>query len=97
MVMAGEHIYATATREVLEETGVQVHVDSVITMRHYHGYKWHCSDLYVVCAARAALGDGSAEQVRAVPWFMVLDDQRTEIVAESDNAVSARGGCRQLV
>jgi 8-oxo-dGTP pyrophosphatase MutT (NUDIX family) len=64
----GEHIYAAAAREVFEETGVRASMDCILTQRHYHGYRWGCSDLYMVCAGRAEQGDGSAAQVGQHFW-----------------------------
>lgn len=60
---SGEHITAAAAREVLEETSVHARIDCMLSLRHHHAYKWNCSDIYIVMAGMASLGDGSSTQV----------------------------------
>lgn len=47
--LLGEDINVAAEREVLEETGVRCQFDSVLCVRHLHGYRYGCSDLLFVC------------------------------------------------
>lgn len=37
-------------REVFEETGVRTRFESVVSVRHAHGFNFGCSDLYIVMA-----------------------------------------------
>lgn len=39
-------------REVFEETGVQTRFESVVSVRHAHGFNFGCSDLYIVMALK---------------------------------------------
>jgi len=45
----GEQLNAAATREVLEETGIETEFVSVLGFRHTHGMQYNRSDLYFVC------------------------------------------------
>lgn len=46
----GEDLFATARREVWEETGVNCTATSVICFRQTHRFRWpECSDIYFVC------------------------------------------------
>lgn len=49
----GEHFAETARREVLEETGVECEFVTLLCLRHMHGYRYGCSDVYAVCLMRA--------------------------------------------
>lgn len=48
-LQAGEHIAAAVVREVKEETGIDARFESVICLRHWHGYRYGKSDIYFVC------------------------------------------------
>ncbi|MEJ2601168.1 MAG: NUDIX domain-containing protein [Anaerolineales bacterium] len=48
----GEHLVKGVKREVLEETGVQAEFESLICLRHWHGYRYGKSDIYFVCRLR---------------------------------------------
>lgn len=43
-----ENLVDAAIREVVEETNIKTHFDSVISLRHAHGAAFSCSDLYIV-------------------------------------------------
>jgi 8-oxo-dGTP diphosphatase len=45
----GEDLVKGVEREVLEETGIRAVFDSVVCMRHTHGYQFGKSDIYFVC------------------------------------------------
>jgi 8-oxo-dGTP pyrophosphatase MutT (NUDIX family) len=45
----GENIGAAVVREVKEETGIDARFESVICLRHWHGYRYGKSDIYFVC------------------------------------------------
>jgi ADP-ribose pyrophosphatase YjhB (NUDIX family) len=48
-LFAGEHIADGASREVLEETGIQTKFERLVCFRHWHGYRYGQSDIYFVC------------------------------------------------
>lgn len=45
----GEHLATAVVRETAEETGIQTEFQSVVCMRHWHGYRFGKSDIYIVC------------------------------------------------
>jgi 8-oxo-dGTP pyrophosphatase MutT (NUDIX family) len=48
-LQAGENIGAAVVREVKEETGIETRFESVVCLRHWHGYRYGKSDIYFVC------------------------------------------------
>jgi 8-oxo-dGTP pyrophosphatase MutT (NUDIX family) len=48
-LQAGENIGAAVVREVKEETGIDARFESVVCLRHWHGYRYGKSDIYFVC------------------------------------------------
>jgi 8-oxo-dGTP pyrophosphatase MutT (NUDIX family) len=48
-LQTGENIGAAVVREVKEETGIEAKFESVICLRHWHGYRYGKSDIYFVC------------------------------------------------
>ena len=44
----GEHLVDGVIREILEETGVQTRFESLVCLRHWHGYRHGKSDIYFV-------------------------------------------------
>ncbi len=46
---AGEHLEEAVKREILEETGVQTRFEALVCFRHWHGYRYDKSDIYIVC------------------------------------------------
>ncbi|MFP4376568.1 MAG: NUDIX domain-containing protein [Spirochaetales bacterium] len=44
----GEHIADAVMREVKEETGIETRFVSLVCFRHWHGYRYHKSDIYFV-------------------------------------------------
>ncbi len=49
----GELISTTLEREVLEETGIIVKFESIISLGHFYPHQFHKSNLYVLCIAKA--------------------------------------------
>ena len=45
----GEHLVSAVVREVWEETGVEAEFDHLAAFRHWHGYRFGKSDIYMVC------------------------------------------------
>lgn len=48
----GEMISTALEREVLEETGIIVEFESIISLGHFYPHQFHKSNLYVLCIAR---------------------------------------------
>uniref|UniRef100_UPI0040481399 NUDIX domain-containing protein n=1 Tax=Aliarcobacter sp. TaxID=2321116 RepID=UPI0040481399 len=48
----GEMISRAVQREVLEETGIEVEFESIISLGHFYPHQFHKSNLYVLCIAR---------------------------------------------
>ena len=48
----GEMISSALEREVLEETGVIVEFESIISLGHFYPHQFHKSNLYVLCIAK---------------------------------------------
>jgi 8-oxo-dGTP pyrophosphatase MutT (NUDIX family) len=49
LVDTGERLGEAVEREVFEETGVRARFESIVCVRHQHGYRFGKSDFYVVC------------------------------------------------
>lgn len=49
----GEMISTAVEREVLEETGIVVEFESIISLGHFYPHQFHKSNLYVLCIAKA--------------------------------------------
>lgn len=45
----GEHLVSAVVREVREETGIEAEFDHLAAFRHWHGYRFGKSDIYMVC------------------------------------------------
>lgn len=50
MRFIGEDLVDAVIREVFEETGVKTRFESLVSVRHAHGFNFGCSDLYIVMA-----------------------------------------------
>lgn len=48
----GEDIVQGVVREVREETGIKTDFESIVCLRHTHGYNFGKSDIYFVCRLR---------------------------------------------
>lgn len=48
-----EHISEAVRREVREETGIETRFESLVCLRHWHGYRFGKSDIYFVCRLAA--------------------------------------------
>lgn len=48
-----EMISTAVVREVLEETGVEVSFDSIISLGHFYPHQFNKSNLYIICKATA--------------------------------------------
>jgi len=80
---SGEHLVEGVIREVLEETGVRTEFDSLVCLRHWHGYRYEKSDIYFVCRLSPLSIEISmqAEELEAALWMPVADYLNTEDVS----------------
>lgn len=69
----GEHIANAVVREVMEETGVRAQFEALVCFRHWHGYRFGKSDMYMVCRLRALSADISIqlEEIEEARWMAV--------------------------
>jgi 8-oxo-dGTP diphosphatase len=79
----GEHLVEAVEREVLEETGVRAHFESLVCLRHWHGYRYGMSDIYFVCRLAPLSEDVSmqAEELDECLWMPVEDYFNSELVS----------------
>jgi len=49
----GEKVSCAVQREVLEETGVNVEFESIVTLGHFHPHQFGKGNLYILCKCRA--------------------------------------------
>ena len=71
-----ENISQALTREVFEETGVKIKLDSIVSLAHLSPSQFGQSNLYVVCKAKALsyeINIVDSEEIIEAKW-MVLDE-----------------------
>jgi 8-oxo-dGTP diphosphatase len=89
----GEMISAALEREVLEETGVIVEFESIISLGHFYPHQFHKSNLYVLCIAKPKSLEISIQDTQEIldaKWIDVnryLEDD--EVLAYSKAVVFA--------
>jgi 8-oxo-dGTP pyrophosphatase MutT (NUDIX family) len=79
---AGEHLSEAVVREVFEETGVRARFESLVSLRHWHGYRHGRSDIYFI-ARLAALSRDICKQDDEIDdclWMPVQDYLNSELV-----------------
>jgi 8-oxo-dGTP pyrophosphatase MutT (NUDIX family) len=69
----GEHLADAVVREILEETGVQARFEALVCFRHWHGYRFGKSDIYMVCRLRALSEriNIQLEEIEEARWMAV--------------------------
>lgn len=71
----GEHIADAVVREVLEETGIRTEFQSIVCLRHWHGYRYGKSDIYFVTRLRPLTFEISLDPTEIAECFwMPVDD-----------------------
>lgn len=71
-----ESISTAVKREVFEETGVIVELDSIVSLGHFYPTQFDESNLYIVCSAKALstkIEIGDSEEIIDAKW-MNIDD-----------------------
>ena len=86
---AGEHIVDGVIREVLEETGVQAKFESVACFRHWHGYRYGKSDIYIVCRLSALSLEISKQddEIEECRWMAIEEYLHSDAVAEFNKRI----------
>ena len=79
----GEHLVDAVTREVAEETGVQVRFERLVCFRHWHGYRYGKSDIYFVCRLSPLSQDISKQdaEIEECIWMPVEEYLSHELVS----------------
>ncbi|WP_368029002.1 NUDIX domain-containing protein [Arcobacter sp. s6] len=89
----GEMISTALEREVLEETGVIVEFESIISLGHFYPHQFHKSNLYILCIANpktSKINIQDTEEIIDAKWIDVnkyLEDD--EVLAYSKAVVFA--------
>jgi 8-oxo-dGTP pyrophosphatase MutT (NUDIX family) len=79
----GEHLVEAVEREVFEETGVRARFESLVCLRHWHGYRYGKSDIYFVCRLAPLSEDVNmqAEELDECLWMPVENYFGSELVS----------------
>jgi 8-oxo-dGTP pyrophosphatase MutT (NUDIX family) len=79
----GEHLVDAALRAVLEETGVSAQFESLVCLRHWHGYRYGKSDIYFMCRLSPLSQDVTmqAEEIEECFWMQVADYFESDFVS----------------
>lgn len=82
-LLPGEHLVEAVLREVLEETGVQASFESLVCLRHWHGYRFGKSDIYFVCRLSPLSQDVTmqAEEIEECFWMPVDEYFASDLVS----------------
>ncbi|XP_067930010.1 uncharacterized protein [Watersipora subatra] len=77
----GEDIAVTARREVLEETGVESEFVGVLCYRHFHAFRYGCSDTYQACLLRATSSEirKCDQEILEARWMKVDELGRQDL------------------
>ena len=79
----GEHIVDGVIREVYEETGVETAFEKLVCFRHWHGYRYGKSDIYMICRLSPLSHDITKqdEEIDECLWMSVTDYLNSDYVA----------------
>jgi 8-oxo-dGTP pyrophosphatase MutT (NUDIX family) len=79
----GEHIVDGVVREVYEETGVRAKFESMVCFRHWHGYRYGRSDIYMICrlSPLSQAITKQDEEIEECRWMPVEDYLASDYVA----------------
>ncbi|MGM0520042.1 MAG: NUDIX domain-containing protein [Campylobacterota bacterium] len=86
----GEMISTAVQREVLEETGVEVAFDSIISLGHFYPHQFHKSNLYILCIATPKsfeIDIQDTDEILEAKWMKIDDYLKDELVLSYSKAV----------
>lgn len=86
----GEMISNAVEREVLEETGVSVQFESIISLGHFYPHQFHKSNLYVLCICKAKTFEINIQDTQEIidaKWMDVNEYLEDEDVLAYSKAV----------
>lgn len=86
----GEMISKACEREVLEETGVNVEFESIISLGHFYPHQFHKSNLYVLCIAQAKtleINIQDTDEIVDAKWMSINEYLEDETVLAYSKAV----------
>ena len=85
-----EMISTAVTREVKEETGIDVEFDSIVSLGHFYPHQFHKSNLYILCIANAKsyeINIEDTEEILEAKWVDVDDYLIDESVLAYSKAI----------
>jgi 8-oxo-dGTP diphosphatase len=97
----GEMISTAVQREVLEETGIDVEFESIISLGHFYPHQFHKSNLYIICIAKAKSSEINIQDTHEImdaKWIDVniyLEDK--DVLAYSKAIVFASLECKGFI
>lgn len=86
----GEMISSAVEREVLEETGVSVEFESIISLGHFYPHQFHKSNLYVLCICSAKTFEINIQDTKEIidaKWMSINEYLEDENVLAYSKAV----------
>ncbi len=69
-----ENISQALEREVLEETGIKVKLESIVSIGHFHPGQFNESNMYIVCSAKPlskTIHVGDSQEIIEAKWINV--------------------------
>ncbi|UTJ06107.1 NUDIX hydrolase [Arcobacter roscoffensis] len=85
-----EMISTACVREVLEETGIHVEFESIISLGHFYPHQFHKSNLYVLCLAKPLsfeINIQDTEEIVDAKWVKIEEYLEDETVLAYSKAV----------
>ena len=86
----GEMISSALEREVLEETGIKVEFQSIISLGHFYPHQFHKSNLYVLCIAKPITSEINIQDTNEIvdaKWMKISKYLEDESVLAYSKAV----------
>lgn len=86
----GEMISRAVSREVMEETGIDVEFDSIISLGHFYPHQFHKSNLYILCMATPKTFEINIQDTKEIveaKWMNVNEYLEDESVLAYSKAV----------
>lgn len=86
----GEMISNACAREVLEETGIKVEFESIISLGHFYPHQFHKSNLYILCIAKPLsyeINITDTAEIQDAKWVDVYEYLLDEKVLDYSKAI----------